>query len=544
MNFQDYNIQIHGSGKEVRTICPQCSPTRKKSKENCLAVDTIGGCWLCHHCGWCGGLKGNDYKPVPYKIKQSLPDNVIEYFEKRGIPQGILEQEQIGFENSFGKGWIKFPYFYNSVCVNVKYRTSTKDFRQEKGGKKCLYRRDKAMRSDKDALIVTEGEIDALSCLIAGFEAISIPDGAPSENSKNFNTKFDFLNGTEKLFERYKKVIIAGDNDAPGKRATQELGRRIGVEKCFVIQYPGGCKDANDILVKHGKDALKKTIENAKPFPVEGIVSPLSLSDIVLYEYSQGVQCGESTGWSNLDELYSVKPGELTIVTGIPGSGKSNFVDALAVNLIMGPGWRFGVFSPENWPLQRHAQTLTEKIVSKSFNPSKYGDRMTPLEAKEGLEMLDEYVKFIAPKKEILSVDTILKYARILCLQFGIKGLIIDPWNEVEHNFKGLSETQYISQELTKIRRFARFNGIHIWVVAHPTKLIKNLSGKYDPPTMYDISGGAHWRNKADNGICVYRDFETNETEIIIQKIRFKEIGKLGAAKLKYTYSGNYKSWG
>jgi twinkle protein len=395
--------------------------------------------------------------------------------------------------------------------------------------------------SAKKELIITEGEIDALSCLVAGYEAVSIPDGAPSENSKNFNTKFDFLNGTEKLFERFDKIIIAGDNDAPGKRAIQELGRRIGVEKCFVIEYPTGCKDANDILKKHGKDELKAAIESAKPFPVEGIVNPSSLTDIVLHEYCQGIQGGEKTGWGNLDEYYTVRPGELTVVTGIPGSGKSNFVDALAVNLIKNSTWRFGFFSPENWPLQRHAQTLIEKFLGKSFRPSRFGDRMSMNEAREETEMLDDFVKFIAPKGKILSVDTILEYARILCLQFGIKGLVIDPWNEVEHLFKGLSETQYISQELTKIRRFARLNGIHIWIVAHPTKLQKNCQGKYDPPTMYDISGGAHWRNKADNGICVYRDFETNQTEIIVQKIRFKEIGKLGSAKLKYTYSGNYK---
>ncbi|MBU4131531.1 MAG: bifunctional DNA primase/helicase [Proteobacteria bacterium] len=488
-------------------------------------------------------MKGNDYKPIPYETKQALPDKVIEYFEKRGIPQGILEQEHIGFENSFGKGWVKFPYFYNSVCVNIKYRTGTKDFRQEKGGKKCLWRRDKAMGSEKKVLIITEGEMDALSCVVAGYEAVSIPDGAPSENSKNFNTKFDFLKNTEGFFDRFEKIILAGDDDAPGKRAIQELGRRIGVERCYVLEYPAGCKDSNDVLVKHGKNTLKSVIEKAKPFPVEGIVSPTSLTDIVLREYSNGIQGGEKTGWSNLDEFYTVRPGEMTIVTGIPGSGKSNFVDALCVNLINKCDWRFGFFSPENWPLQRHTQTLIEKLIGKSFRPSRYGDRMTPVEAKEGVETLEEYVKFIAPKSEILSIDTILKYARILCLQFGIKGLVIDPWNEVEHCFKGLSETQYISQELTKVRRFARFNGIHIWVVAHPTKLMKNASGKYDPPTMYDIAGGAHWRNKADNGICVYRDFETNQTEIIVQKIRFKEIGKLGAASLRYTYSGNYQAY-
>ena len=542
MNFQDYGISIQGSGKEVRTTCPQCSPTRKKSKEKCLAVNTIDGCWTCHHCGWSGGLKGNDYKPIPYKAADSLPGSVIEYFKKRRIPQGILEQEHIGFEKSFGKGWIKFPYYQNSVCVNVKYRTSTKDFRQEKGGKKCFYRYDRAMGSTKKVLVITEGEIDTLSCLIAGFEAVSIPDGAPSENSKNFNTKFDFLKGTEKLFDRFDKIIIAGDNDGPGQRATQELGRRIGVEKCFVVQWPAGCKDANDVLVKLGENILKNTLEKSKPFPVEGIISPLELTKVLLQEYTRGVQGGEKTGWNNLDEYYTVRPGEMTIVTGIPSSGKSNFVDALCINLINNCDWRFGVFSPENWPLQRHTQTLIEKLINKSVSPSKYGERMTPAETREGVEMLDDYVKFIAPKSEILSIDTILKYARILCLQFGIKGLVIDPWNEVEHCFKGLSETQYISQELTKIRRFARFNGIHIWVVAHPTKLSKNASGQYDPPTMYDIAGGAHWRNKADNGICVYRDFQTNITEIIVQKIRFKEIGKLGSVSLKYTHTGQYKS--
>ncbi len=192
--------------------------------------------------------------------------------------------------------------------------------------------------------------------------------------------------------------MIAGDNDGPGKRATQELGRRIGVEKCCILEYPPGCKDANDILVKHDKEVLKKAIDSAKPFPVEGIVGPLSLTDSLLREYTTGVQGGEKTGWNPLDEFYTVRPGELTIVTGIPGSGKSNWVDALLVNLIMNNEWRFGVFSPENWPLQRHTQTLLEKLLDKSFGQSRYGQRMTPAEVKEGVEMLDDYVKFIAPK--------------------------------------------------------------------------------------------------------------------------------------------------
>ncbi len=177
MDFQDYGIHIQGSGKEIRVICPQCSPTRKKKTEKCLAVNTIEGVFFCHHCGWSGGLNRKDHKPIPYEKKQALPENVISYFERRGIPEGILEQERIGFCSEFGKGWIQFPYFQNSICVNVKYRTSTKNFRQKKGGKKVLYRYDKAMQSTQKVLAVTEGEIDALSCLISGKEAVSIPDG-------------------------------------------------------------------------------------------------------------------------------------------------------------------------------------------------------------------------------------------------------------------------------------------------------------------------------------------------------------------------------
>ena len=539
MNFQDFGIHITATGHEVRTTCPRCSPSRKKKNEKCLAVNTVEQIWLCHHCGWAGSLKA-DYK-VFEMPKKSLPDNVIQYFAGRGIPVEILEQERIGHEKKNGVEWLLFPYFYNSVCVNIKHRSADKDFYQEKGGKKCLYRFDSIMASDKDVLVITEGEIDALSFLTIGVEATSIPDGAPSPGSSNFATKFDFLNHTEKLFDRYKKIIIAGDNDEAGQGAIKELGRRIGFERCYVVKYPAGCKDANDVLVKYGTGDLKDVVKKAKPFTVEGIISPDQCYEEIVSEYFNGIDHGLSTGWKNLDELYTVRVGEMTIITGIPGSGKSNVLDALCINMILRHYWKIAYFSPENWPVKRHMKTLLEKLIDKSFEVSQYGPRMDVDDIKAGTHHLDDHIRFIIPKNELMTVDTILKYARILCLQYGIKGLVIDPWNEVEHCLeRGEREDMYISRQLTKIRRFARFNGIHIWVVAHPTKLTKNSSGNYDPPTMYDISGGAHWRNKADNGICVYRDFNTNTTTIIVQKIRFREIGTLGQCDFKYRHTGNY----
>lgn len=540
MNFQDFGITIHGQG-EIRTTCPRCSPTRKKKSEKCLAVNTDEKVWLCHHCGFTGSLR-SDYK-VFTPPKPGLPEKVVKYFESRGIPAGILEQERIGYEHKGGSGWILFPYFMNSVCVNIKHRSGAKEFYQEKGGRKCLYRFDKVMTSDSSKLVITEGEIDALSFLTVGIEATSIPDGAPTPESKTFATKFDFLLNTEKLFDRYKKIIIAGDNDGPGMAATKELGRRIGFERCYVVSYPDGCKDANDVLKNHGKEALKMVVKKAKPFPVEGIISPEQCLPELLHEYQNGIDMGLSTGWKPFDEFYNVRVGEMTIITGIPGSGKSNFLDAMCINMILRQYWKIGYFSPENWPVKRHMKTLLEKLMDKTFDPSQYGERMTPAEITAGTKHLEDHIRFIIPKDELMTVDTILKYARILCLQYGIKGLVLDPWNEVEHDLKpGEREDMYISRQLTKIRRFARFNGIHIWIVAHPTKLIKNADGNYDPPTMYDISGGAHWRNKADNGLCVYRDFETNHTTVFVQKIRFREIGKLGECRFKYRHTGNYKA--
>lgn len=552
--FTDYRIDIPaGASGHMRVLCPECSQNRQKSGEKCLAVDVQKGVWYCHHCHWSGGLHdepkddplAKEYAKPKYRASTNLPPNVIEWFVKRGIPENILALNRIGYGPSFGeKNGIQFPYFKDGQLVNIKHRTHDKQFRQEKNAEKCLYRFDAISQDESGALIITEGEIDALSIQAAGHNNVcSIPDGAPSADSKSFATKFDFLKSAEEILSRCSKVILATDNDGPGLVAERELARRIGVEKCYRIQYPDGCKDANDVLVKHGGAALYNLITNAIPYPVEGIISPIDLTHDMLSVYDKGFERGVSTGIIDIDPFYTVKPCEFTVVTGIPGSGKSNFVDAIMVNLSQMYGWTFGVFSPENWPVERHLQTLLEKLINRPFaKDGFFTQRMTRDDVKSNLAVIDRHFKFIVPKDELLSVDTILEKARVLIFRHGINGLVIDPWNELEHLYGKLTETQYISEQLTRIRRFARMNRIHIWIVAHPRNLSKDADGNYKPPTMYEISGGANWRNKADNGICVHRpDYQTDETEILIQKIRFKEIGKIGKATIKYCRdTGNY----
>jgi len=551
--FPDFNIQIpSGATGEIDVSCPFCTPDRKKKFLKDLSVNVEKGTWHCHHCGENGGLgrnNGHTASPIPksesdfvkpkYQWPQELSERAFNYLtEDRGISEAVLEKNKIGYE----QGWVLFPYVKSGEVVNIKYRNNEKQFRQCKNAEKTVYGYDDIA----ETTIITEGEIDKLSVETAGFEnSISIPDGAPSPNTKNYSTKFSFLENCKNRFDEVKKFIIAVDNDAPGKTLENELSRRLGLYRCFRVEWPEGCKDANECLIKFGAAKIKEVIDSAKPYPVDGIywVEDLDIEGL----YKHGSKPGIEIGWVAIDRLYTISQdsGELHIVTGIPGHGKSEFIDAMIVRLAESEGWSFGIFSPENYPLQGHASKLIEKHIGLPFR-DEFNRRMTEQQMMEGRQWLSEYFSFVFPKEDSLTVESILELAKVLVYRKGIKGLVIDPWNELDHaRPQGLTETEYISQALTKIRRFARNHFVHVWLVAHPTKLQKDSSNKYPVPSPYDISGSAHWRNKADNCIAVWRDVSPKNkeylVEIHIQKIKKKYLGKLGMGKLKYEYStGRY----
>lgn len=276
----------------------------------------------------------------------------------------------------------------------------------------------------------------------------------------------------------------------------------------------------------------------------DSIFDVRSIEESVINLYDNGYKQGVSTGYYNVDRHYTVRTGEITIVTGIPGHGKSEFIDALMMNIAMGEDWKFAIYSPENQPLERHAAKLIEKKVGKPFNKD-IRTCLSKYELSTTLNEINKHFTFIYPKNDDEhKIDIILNLCKVVVMNKGIKGLLIDPWNELDHSRPhGLSETEYISQCLSKIRRFARLHDIHIWLIAHPTKLMRDKDGKYPVPSPYDISGSAHWRNKADNCITVWRNVQNHDSdvEIHVQKVRFKEIGSVGMAKLRYNYAnGRY----
>lgn len=559
--WADYGIDLADTASgEIDTTCPECSAQRRKKRARCLSVNADKQTWICHHCGWSGGLSEQPQRhpphwqrppPRPGPLPARTPGERTEaWFRGRGVPSEVLERNGIATVSAYMPQLeerapaVVFPYRRDGEVVNRKYRDGRKHFRLEPGCERVLFGLDDL--EPGETAVIVEGEIDKLSVEVAGITAcVSVPDGAPPPSAKDYESKFSFLEADRERIEAVSQWVIAVDDDEPGARLEDELARRLGREKCRRARWPGDCKDANDVLVHHGADVLRQCLDEAQAYPLAGVFEVQDLSARIVALHKHGWERGVSTGWRELDRHYTVRPGEFTVVSGIPGSGKSEWLDALVVNLAREQGWPFGVFSPENQPLEDHAARIVEKWARQPFAPGPT-ERMTSETLEMGMAWAQERFSWILPDDDQQwTLDYVLETAKSLVYRKGIRGLVIDPWNEMEHERPpGMNETEYVSQALKRTRQFARRHGVHVWMVVHPTKLYRNKDdGQYPVPTLYDCAGSAHWRNKADNGIVLWRHFgERKPVEVHVQKIRFRQIGRVGMIQLDYDRAtGEYR---
>jgi twinkle protein len=438
--------------------------------------------------------------------------------------------------------------------INIKYRGPDKTFWQVKGAEKILYGLDDV--TGEEEVILVEGEMDKLALEEAGFKnVVSVPDGAPGKvkdgptPAPEEDKKYEYLWNCRAQLDTISRFVIATDSDGPGQALSEELARRLGKERCWRVTWPEGCKDANEALQKEGADVVRECLTTAEGFPLRGLFRFSEFAPEIESYFNMTTANelrGVSTGWRNIDNNYRIVPGELTVVTGVPNSGKSEWVDALMCNLAVQHGWSFALCSLEN-KVHEHARKLVEKYVGEPWFEGKYSKapRMNPDTMRSGMKWLNEHFVLIRHEDdELPSVDWILGLARAAVLRHGIRGLLIDPYNELDHKRPtGQTETEYVSQMLTRIKRFAQHYDVHVWFVAHPRQL-HNWKG--EAPGLYDISGSAHFINKCDNGIVVHRNRDEKlgslrEVTINVQKVRNKVAGSIGDPKLEYNVSnGRY----
>ena len=545
LNDRDYTKE-----DPQKMFCPKCHKNRTHQGNKSLAVywhSCYAKCFNCGHEFFFGKTEkiGTSHqtkkqpmkedkktykKPTALRNETAPDEKVLAWFASRGIPTEVVAQEGITqaartFQQSgHPVRCILFSYTVNGELTNRKYRgAEQKIFMLESGAKLTPWRIDRI--KDTPECIITEGEMDALSFIVAGRDdVISVPNGA----QKNLTYLDDFI---ETHFENKSRIYIAADTDSKGLELRAELVRRFGEEKCRIVTYGEGCKDANELLLQRGAEALRQAIAEAQEVPLEGIFTASDVKEELEALFEKGLQKGATLGMGDLDDLLSLEVGRLMIVTGIPGDGKSEFLDEVAVRFSLKYDWRCAWFSPENFPVTLHHPKLIEKLIGKRFMKG----LMKPMEFESAVGYLSRNFFDILPE-EGYRVDTILEKAETLVRRKGIRVFILDPYNCLEHQIpSGQSETQYISEFLEKLRSFARRRQVLVILAAHPTKMKRDpLTKQFPVPTMYDISGSAAFFNKADFGIAIERDRARGVTRVHVQKVKFRHLGQPGVASFQY----------
>lgn len=522
--YNQYGLQEGATN----SICPICSSTRKKSSEKCMSLDWITGLGTCHHCGEVIQLhtfkkqKGNElkeYKKPPRWNKTTLSDKVVNWFKDRGISQFTLQVMKIGEGKEFMPqvkseiNTIKFNYFEDGELVNIKYRDGAKHFKMFKDAKLIFYNLDSITYS-KDCVIV-EGEMDCLSYVECGImNVVSVPNGSTLKS-----VNLEYLDNCIDYFENKERIYLALDNDEAGQNVTKELIRRLGSERCFLVDFKD-CKDANEYLVRYGKDSLKNSLNEAKEVPLIG-VSSVSDWDTEYDNYlMHGMNSGYKCGITSFDNIFSTYTGQHITITGIPSSGKSDFVDQMCIGYNKAYGWKIAYASPENKPNMIHAGKLEAKICGEWVHKK---EQIRSDWHKKAKEFINTNFKFI--DLDTYDLESILDKAKELVKRVGIKCLVIDPYNKVRlKSSLHKNITDYTNDYLCKIDEFARQNDILIILVAHPRKPQVGESKNYEP-TFYDIKGGGEFYDMSPHGILVHRDYEHSMVKIKVLKVKFSHLG-------------------
>jgi twinkle protein len=541
--YSDYGIDIPNGKRsgEVVTLCPQCSHTRKKKKDKCLSVNLDKRVFNCNHCGWKGGLP-NEYQQMEkkeYKKPQSInktgaSENLVKWFLSRGINQETLNHfkivDKLEWMPQVGKevNTCLFPYFRDGELINIKYRDGAKNFKMAKDAELIFFNLD--MIKDYEECYIVEGEMDCLSLWQSGiFNVLSVPNGATIKSNN-----LTYLDNSLESISHIKRFHIATDNDIAGRQLREDLALRLGKENCDYVVF-GEHKDANDCLQSEGYEGIQNYISKKIEFPLEGVFSVEDYSDEIDDFYYNGLPVGAKIGMAEVDELISFHKGYICGITGIPSHGKTALIDDFLVRLNIVENWKVAYYSPENKPTKLHFSKIARLYTGKWWDGEQ---RMSFNE----LQIVKNYTKdktwFIKPEKDF-TLDSILNSVKGLILQKGLDCFVIDAWNKLEHKEE---TTGYIGKQLDKLADFCEVNNVMCFLVAHPTKMKKTQDGlRYEVPTLYDIAGSANFYNKMDLGLCVYRNFDTNITTLIVQKVKFNHWGKTGSVNLTYSVqSGRY----
>ena len=435
---------------------------------------------------------------LPDTVHHEPTEEIYHYFETRKISRSTVNAYGIKADDS---GNIIFPFYVNGENVFEKFRKPRKPAPGERkewryaGSKPVLFGMD--LCSFSKPLIICEGQIDAMSLHQAGImNAVSVPSGC--DDLTWIETCFDWL-------EKFKTIILFGDNDEPGKRMVQTVVRRLDESRCRIVEdYPDNpsgkpCKDANEILYHLGEFALLEMVENAKDVPVKGI---LDLAEVIPYDPTTVPRI--KTMIPALDEtIGGLVEGGITVFTGKPGEGKTTITGLLLLNAIE-QGHSVCAYSGE-LRKERFQSWINMQCAGSDYiglkNDAVKGKQVPFLSYQVQQRIMDWYKGkfFLFDNNEIFDknqAESIIEVFTMAVRRHGCKLFLVD--NLMTALADTEEETKAQGRFANALKNFANRYGVHIIIVAHPRKTKAGESIRGD-----DIGGNSATIRLADNAVVV-----------------------------------------
>lgn len=452
-----------------------------------------------------------------------------QWIEARGIDPVLAEKLGLETVQREGGYWLSVPYFEQGKPINHKYRlTSAKDHRMDSGAPLTLWNRDVLESwTNEHPLIVTEGEWDALAVMTAGFDrVVSVPNGAPQQETEDLAEakRYEFVWRNKALLDKVDRFILATDADDAGRILAADLARLLGPERCMSVTYPEGCKDLNEVLVLHGEAEVARVLSGAKSYPVKGLYR---LDDFPEPAPVRSIP----VGIDGLADHFALVPGTFSVITGYAGMGKTSLLMSMLANVLKA-GVNVAIGSFETLPrpiLEQRLKAALYEVDIKDDRVRKRGPADAMLARQLGV-----IAQLVDDEDTEMDIDYIIELAKVAVLRDGVRLLVLDPWNEIEHKRRSdESETDYTGRAIRALKRFARLYECAVWLVAHPRK--PSTDGVPKMPGLYDLSGSANFANKADYGFVVHRpDTTDTQVDVKVTKVRMGLPGKVGKVRLNW----------
>jgi twinkle protein len=433
---------------------------------------------------------------------------------------------------------VAFPYHRGGKAYAWKYRTIEKRMWSTAGVSRGLFNEDDLRRMHDLPIVITEGEIDCLSVMQAGFErAVSVPNGWKEDAAECAP-----LAEAEADLRQSPFVIVAGDTDAAGASLPRYVANLLKGHDVRHAVWPDGCKDPNDVLRLHGEGALSACLNAARRVdPPGGLIT--GMSDLPPMGTRRVLRVGETP----FDWAVALEVGAMSVWTGIPGSGKSTFLTWALERISINEGVRIGVMAFET-----HPHTLRDQLFL--IRTGRDFEHQSAAALPGLLEDFDRRYRFVhhipvPDGDDRQHLGWLERQVWTLAVRDGCKVIVIDPWNELEHMPEpGETMTSYVNFATKTIRQWAERLEVHIAVVAHPRKM--QTDGKPRPPTGYDIADSAAFYNKPSLGVTVHRRSEPADdgsvddwVELHVWKVRNTRLYRMDKGKVDCRFdpdSGRY----